>query len=326
MRASRLVSTLLLLQTRGRLTAEQLAAELEVSVRTVYRDIEALGTAGVPVYADRGPQGGYQLLAGYRTKLTGLTSAEAESLFLSGLPGPAAELGLGSVLGAAQLKLLAALPEPLREGAGRIQERFHLDVPGWFHDIERPAHLATIAGCVWQEQRLRVRYRRWGNREVTRVLEPLGLVLKGGSWYLAAQTEGQRRTYRIERVLHAEPLDERFERPADFDLERYWSEWSRQFAERLYQAEAVVRLSPLGQSLVPFYLGPVAARALRDNAAEPDDNGWVQLVVPIESVRHAVGEFLRFGAEAEVLEPLELCEQLTAQLSRLAGLYGVRYP
>lgn len=181
MRASRLLSLLLLLQTRGRMTAQALADELEVSVRTIYRDVDSLHAAGVPLYGDPGWDGGYQLLDGYRTQLTGLTTDEAESLFLAGLPGPAAELGLGAVVTAAQLKLMAALPAELRDRAGRIRERFHLDAPGWYRESDRTPHLAAVADAVWNQHRLRVRYRRWSvPREVLRTLEPYGVVLKGG--------------------------------------------------------------------------------------------------------------------------------------------------
>ncbi|MEQ7006183.1 WYL domain-containing protein [Actinopolymorpha sp. B17G11] len=190
MRASRLLSVLLLLQGRGRMTARELASELDVSVRTVYRDVESLSAAGVPVYADRGPAGGYQLLDGYRTRLTGLTGDEAESLFVAGIPEPAAaELGLGSVLAAAQLKIMAALPPELRTRAGRIRERVHLDAPGWFREVERPRHLTGVADAVWNQRVIEIRYVRAGSarREVTRTLEPHGLVLKTGVWYLAAR-------------------------------------------------------------------------------------------------------------------------------------------
>src|SRR5438034_2717540 len=211
MRASRLVNLLLLLQTRGRLTAAELSEELEVSVRTIYRDVDALSEAGVPIYAERGPGGGVRLVDGYRTRLTGLTPDEAESLFLVGMPGPAAELGLGTVLAAAQLKLLAALPPELRSRAGRVRERFHLDAPGWFREADQPPHLAAIADAVWNQHRIRIRYDRWeahagGARlnDVTRTLEPLGLVLKSGVWYLVAHADGQLRTYRVSRVLDLE--------------------------------------------------------------------------------------------------------------------------
>ena len=160
MRASRLISVLLLLQTRGRLTAEDLARELEVSVRTVHRDIEELSASGIPIFAERGSHGGFQLVEGYRTRLTGLTPAEAETLFLSGTPGPAAQLGLGTVLAAAQLKVLAALPPELRSRASRINQRFHLDAPGWFQEEESAASLQPIAAAVWADRRLRMNYRR----------------------------------------------------------------------------------------------------------------------------------------------------------------------
>ncbi|MGX6602289.1 helix-turn-helix transcriptional regulator [Micromonosporaceae bacterium Da 78-11] len=223
MRAGRLVSLLLLLQTRGRMTAQELADELEVSVRTVYRDVESLGSAGVPIYADRGPAGGYQLLAGYRTRLTGLTSDEAGTLFLAGVPGPAAELGLGSVLAAAELKLRASLPGELADRADRVRDRFHLDAPGWFRSDEPTPHLSTVADAVWNARRLEIRYRRWKvPREVTRMLDPLGVVLKAGRWYLVAA--GPRRTtaYRVANILEAEALDEPAVRPPDFHLADYW--------------------------------------------------------------------------------------------------------
>jgi predicted DNA-binding transcriptional regulator YafY len=329
MRASRLISTLLLLQTRGRLTAQEIADELEVSVRTVYRDVESLGAAGVPVYADRGPIGGYQLVDGYRTRLTGLTPDEAESLFLVGMPGPAAELGLGTVLAAAQLKLLAALPPELRSRAARVRERFHLDAPGWFREADQPPHLAAIADAVWNQHRIRVRYDRWeahagGARlnDVIRMLEPLGLVLKSGVWYLLALAEGQTRTYRVSRVLDLATLDERFERPDGFDLAAAWQTWAEQFQRRLLRGEAVVRLSPRALQLMPFYFDPLIVRAATESASPPDQDGWVRSIVPIESLAHAQSEFLRLGPEAEVLEPLELRQRMAEAAAALARLYG----
>src|SRR5436190_23203286 len=200
MRAGRLVSLLLLLQTRGLMTAEQLARELEVSVRTIYRDVDALSEAGVPIYADRGPLGGIRLVDGYRTRLTGLTTQDAETLFLSGLPGPAAELGLGTVVTAARLKVLAALPPELRARASRISQRFHLDAPGWFQSAERLTHLETLANAVWENLCIEIDYPHSG-APVTRTVDALGLVLKGGVWYLVARINGTMRTYRVSRIL-----------------------------------------------------------------------------------------------------------------------------
>ncbi len=323
MRASRLISILLLLQTRGRMTAQELAEELEVSVRTVYRDVESLGAAGVPLYADRGPAGGYQLLDGYRTRLTGLTSGEAESLFLAGIPGPAAQLGLGTVLAGAQLKLLAALPLELRSRAGRIKERFHLDAPGWFHEGDELPHLAAVADAVWNQRALYVRYRRWGG-EVDRTLNPLGLVLKAGVWYLVASVSGQLRTYRVSRILELETLNQHFERPEGFDLAGYWQTWAEQFQTRLYKAEAVVRLSPRAIELLPHFCTPEASRAAKSSAHPVDPDGWVQVVLPIESIEHAFHDLLRFGADAEVVAPQALRERMTGAADALARVYRNR--
>ena len=321
MRASRLLSTVLLLQTRGRLTAQQLADELEVSVRTVYRDIESLSAAGVPVYADRGPAGGYQLVDGYRTKLTGLTPDEAESLFLTGIPDLAAELGLGTVVAAAQLKLLAALPSDLRFRAERVRERFHVDIPGWFKAFERPKRLTEVADAVWNQSPLRVRYERWGPKEVSRTLEPLGLVLKTGVWYLVAASDGEPRTYRVSRIRSLDTLPGSFERPVGFDLGTYWQDWTEQYQKRLYRVEVVVRLSPWARGLLAYHLGPVRARAADETAGAPDERGWVQVVLPVESIRHAVGSLLFFGAEAEVVEPPELRERMAEVGRALVSMY-----
>ncbi|MFF3986118.1 helix-turn-helix transcriptional regulator [Streptomyces sp. NPDC001797] len=311
MKSSRLVAILLLLQTRGRMTAAQLAAELEVSVRTVYRDVEALGAAGVPLYGDAGHAGGYRLLDGWRTRLTGLTTAEAEALFLAGAPGPAADLGLGPVLAAAQLKVRAALPPELRGHADRISGRFHLDAPGWYADADETPYLAAVAEAVWNGRALDVRYRRWREpTEVRRRLEPYGLVLKAGRWYVVAAPGP--RTYRVDQILELTLLDEEFSRPEAFDLAAHWTAYQRDFHVRLYGAggEALVRLAP-GVKL------PRAETVERTAA-------WTLVRVPIESVDHATAQFLRLGTDIEVLEPPELRARMARTIAELAERYGNR--
>ncbi|WP_078610753.1 MULTISPECIES: helix-turn-helix transcriptional regulator [Streptomyces] len=329
MRADRLLSLLLLLQNRGRMTAPELAAELEVSVRTVYRDIDALGASGIPIYADRGPVGGYRLLDGYRTRLTGLTGDEADSLFLAGMPGPATELGLGADLATAQLKLRAALPAELGERSRRIQERFHLDAPGWFRDAEEVPHLGAVAEAVWRPRVLRVDYRRWRG-EVRRKLHPLGLVLKGGIWYLVARAESAEgagsgtenvRTYRVSRILNAEVLEETFERPTGFDLAGHWAESSRRLEEMRFQGEAELLLTPRGLRLLPMKFG-AAGEAAVAAAGPPDADGRVRVVLPVESLPVATHDVLWLGAEADVLGPPELREAVARTITELAQRYA----
>jgi predicted DNA-binding transcriptional regulator YafY len=307
-KSSRLVSILLLLQTRGRMTAAQLAEELEVSVRTVYRDVEALSAAGVPLYADAGHAGGYRLLDGYRTRLTGLTADEAEALFLAGVPGPAAELGLGSVLAAAQLKVRAALPVELRAHADRISGRFHLDAPGWYAEADETPYLSAVADAVWNNRVLNIVYRRWRTpTDVERRLEPYGLVLKAGRWYVVAGPGP--RTFRVDQILRLAVAEGEFTRPDAFDLAAYWAAYQRDFHERLYRAEALVRLAP----------GVTPATAVD---VRTDEDGSTLATVPIESVDHAVGEFLRMGTDIEVLEPPELRERLARTAAEVAEMYG----
>jgi predicted DNA-binding transcriptional regulator YafY len=310
----------MLLQTRGRMTAEALAAEFEVSIRTIYRDIDELSAADVPVYADRGPSGGFQLLEGYSTKLTGLSSAEAETLFLAGLPGPAAELGLADVLTTAQLKLTAALPERARGTANRVAARFHLDPVGWFRSADEARLLPAIANAVWNETILDVRYNR-GAKVVARRLQPLGLVLKAGIWYVVAQVSEQMRTYRVSNILDISVRNEPFVRPKDFDLVRFWTMSSRAFEIGVYHAKAVLRLSPRAMAKLDL-LGSGVAQSAAETAGSPDAYGWVTATIPIESVDQAAADLIRFGTDAEVLEPLELRHQITETARALSRLYG----
>jgi predicted DNA-binding transcriptional regulator YafY len=322
MRASRLVSVLLLLQTRGSLTAQELADALEVSVRTIYRDVQSLHTAGIPLYGDPGHGGGYRLLGGYRTRLTGLTAGEAEALGLAGLPSAAAELGLGTAAAAAQLKLRAALPPELRERAARIAERFHLDAPGWYFDGDSPPFLAAVADAVWNQRRIEVRYRRWAAPcDVTRTLEPHGVVLKAGNWYLVAGCDGGFRTYRVSQILGLADLGEQFERAAGFDLPAYWAASVTDFRARLQQGQATIRLSPAGRQRMRELMSSAVIEAADRTAGAGDEQGWVTAVVPIESVDHALAEFLRLGADVQILSPAGLRHRMQETVRSLAQLY-----
>jgi predicted DNA-binding transcriptional regulator YafY len=330
MRASRLVTTLLLLQTRGRMTAAELARELEVSERTVHRDVDALSEAGVPIYAERGPHGGVQLVDGYRTRLTGMTAEEAEALFLSGLPGPAAELGLGTVMTAARLKVLAALPPELRARASRLVERFHLDAAGWFKAGEAVPHLPVLAEAVWESRRVRVSYDR-GDRNVERVLEPMGLVLKAGIWYMVATTDGQVRTYRVSRVEAAEPTEEPFERPEAFDLAAYWAESTAAYEREAPRLEVTVRVDPERLAHLTDLVGEAAIAAAErldangngTTADGPDPDGWTRLRLRMEWPEEAPRRLLAMAAYVEVLEPPELRERIIAMAREVLDRYGV---
>ncbi|GIH90998.1 helix-turn-helix transcriptional regulator [Planobispora siamensis] len=322
MRASRLLSILLLLQSRGLLTARQLADELEVSVRTIYRDVESLHAAGIPLYGEAGHRGGYRLLDGFRTRLTGLTAQEARALFLAGMPGPAAELGLGALAAAAELKIEAALPRELREGSRSVREHFHLDAPGWYYDGDRVPHLPDVADAVWNRRVIQVLYSRWAEpSEVDRTLEPYGLVLKAGKWYLVARCEGMMRTYRVNQILTLRVTGETFERPGDFDLAGHWSAYLADFRSRLFQGRATVRLSPAGRERIAQLMGSAVVGAVDETAGPPDARGWVTAGVPIESLTHARTEFLKLGAEVEVLEPAELRARMAETAHALAALY-----
>ena len=320
MRASRLLSLLMLLQTRGRVSAQVLAEALEVSVRTIHRDVDELSASGVPIWADRGRLGGFQLQPGWRTRVDGLTAPEAQAMFLGGLPGPAAELGLGEAMASAQLKLLSALPEGWREDARRVSARFHLDPIDWYRGPSATDHLPAIAQAVWGERRVALRYESWKG-EVSRRVDPLGLVLKAGIWYLAAQVGNGVRTYRLSNILDLEISEEPFERPADFDLAAWWQASTKRFEKELAVDTAQLRVTAAGLKALRE-LGAAVAQAAEASASAPDESGWRRVTIPIESITHAAAQVLRLGAQAEVLKPAALRRALLERVDAVRALYG----
>jgi predicted DNA-binding transcriptional regulator YafY len=309
-RADRLLSILLLLQAHGRMSAGDLAERLEVSRRTIYRDLDALSGSGVPVVTERGPNGGTYLLGGYRTDLTGLTEVELEALLAFGGQGPAADLGLGPQLDQASRKLAVAAG-PAR--AGRLQERVLVDGERWFQSVPVPPHLARVQDALWSDRRLRLCYRRSLDRVVERTVEPYGLVCKAGTWYLLAGVGGEPRVYRVSRIEGAELTDETFQRPPGFDLRSAWAERVDRFQGGVPERVAVtVRVDPAVSGQFARMLGERIVEHPRDTVA----------VLDFPACEAAVSLLAAFGATVEVVEPEEVRERL-AKLGRdLSSLYG----
>jgi predicted DNA-binding transcriptional regulator YafY len=320
MRASRLLSILILLQLRARLTAEALADEFEVSVRTIYRDIDALSAAGVPVYGDRGPGGGFALLDGYRTRLTGLDSAEAEAMLMIGTPGTAAALGLGAAAGRAKGKLLAALTPEGSAVADRIAGRFHIDPADWYRAAEPVTWLPSIARAVIDQQRLSITYESWKNVR-KRVVEPIGLVQKGAIWYLVGRVGANFRTYRVGAIRELAVMDDCFERQTDFDLASHWASQLKRFEAELRPHVAHLRVSKEGRRRIAE-LGEYAARAVA-GSQPPGADGWAGLDLPFENNDQGARLILGIGPEVELLGPPDLREAMRdmaiAALARLGG-------
>ncbi|AYY11849.1 YafY family transcriptional regulator [Actinobacteria bacterium YIM 96077] len=305
MRASRLVSVMFVLQRRRGATATELADELGVSVRTIYRDVSALQSAGVPIWTESGPGGGIRLVEGWRTRLDGLTGDEAAALFLAGAPSAVADLGLGAILTAAESKVIATLPPELRGRASRLRERFHLDAPGWFRDGDVPAHLATVADAVWSGHRLDISYRR-SDRSVQRRLDPLGLVLKAGVWYLVAAHRQAVRTYRVGRIAEAKRVDEPASRPPGFDLASWWAASAAEFDRSLLRYQCRLRLSPRALRHLKHHVGPASAEDALASAGPPDDDGWREVVLPTEGEDVAADQLTALAPGVEVIDPPSL--------------------
>ena len=319
MRASRLLSILILLQLRGRLSAESLAREFEVSVRTIYRDVDQLSAAGVPVYADRGRNGGFALLDGYRTKLTGFTPAEAEALLLAGAGNAAGDLGVGADAAAAQLKLLASLPADSGASAQRVAQRFHLDPVNWYRRTETPALLPVLGAAVWRDRRIKITYESWKDT-VARELDPLGLVLKAGTWYLVAAAAGKPRMYRVSNIKKLDVLETPARRPHRFDLARYWKTAAADFETRLLKERATIKLSPVGRRLL-WDISPAAAEAIETAHRPCKPEGWVKAEIPIESIDWATRQLMFLGAEVEVVEPRTLLTAVATEAKKIVTRY-----
>ncbi|ROQ69521.1 transcriptional regulator [Streptomyces sp. 840.1] len=322
MRAARLIRMVLLLQSRPAMTAAELARELDVSERTVTRDAQALSEAGVPVYAERGRAGGYRLVGGYRTGLTGLARDEAEALFLSGLPSALREMGLADAGSAARLKVSAALLPSLRDASTGVTRRFHLDAPGWYREPATPELLPAVAEAVWDDRTVLARYRRPGREtEVERELSPYGLVLKAGIWYLCARAADDFRVYRIDRFTAVTVSETRFVRDEGFDLPGFWDERAAQFARSILRTEVTLRLSEAAAARLPNAVDRVAALDALEAAGPAEPDGWVTVTLPVESLDVAYGQLLALGPELEVLAPAELRSRFAAAAERLHTLY-----
>lgn len=318
MRADRLLSILLLLQVHRRLTARDLAKRLEVSERTIHRDMEALSMAGVPVVAGRGTGGGWGLLEAYRTNLTGLNEAEIQAVFLSGPPRLLADLGLDKAAQAALIKLLAALPALSRRNAEEIRQRIYVDAAGWRQPGETIPFLPRLQEAIWLERKLRLSYRRGGDgAAVERVVEPLGLVAKGSVWYLVAAVEGELRSYRVSRVQDATLTDEPFVRPRDFDLAAHWEQSTTEFKANLPRYPATVRADP---AILPRIRQESHYTRLQ-RVGLPEADGWLTVDILFEEEHSAREYVLSFGPQIEVLEPAALREQVLEAAQGIVARY-----
>ena len=317
MRADRLLAILLTVQMRGKATARDLAEHLEVSERTIYRDIDALSAAGVPVYAERGPGGGIALLENYQTQLTGLNENEVQALSLFSNQGALSDLGLSGPLNTALIKLSAALPQVFRQSLERSRKRIYLDPNRWFSVAEEVPYLHIFQTAVWEEKQVKLQYGRDQESVRSYALKPYGLVAKVGIWYVVGQTGKGLRTFRISRVQSAELSETSFQRPADFDLTSYWHAWVKDYEQNLPHYPVTLRAHPEALSHLSYHTS--ISRDTTTN--EPDPTGWHELTITFENLEHAVGVLVNVASKVEIVAPLELRERLIRVASGILELY-----
>ncbi|MEZ4590406.1 MAG: YafY family protein [Chloroflexota bacterium] len=309
MRADRLISLLMLLQTNGRMTADDLAERLEVSTRTIYRDLDALSGAGVPVYAERGPNGGCMLMESYRTNLTGLNEKEVQALFMFTVPGLLADLGADKASEAAMLKLMASLPAPFQQDAAFVQARLHLDPATWFQSEEEVPFLPLVQTAVWQNKRLRLNYRRGDGQWVKRLIDPYGLVAKTSVWYVVGGMYGGKiQVYRISRIMDAELTGSSFQRPATFNLAAYWQQWRDRFEAEQNRVAVELRVKPSSGPLLALVFGEGIVPTLQ--AAPLDASGCATITLAFDSAETACRQLVGLGTAVELIAPAELRQKL----------------
>lgn len=320
MRADRLLALLMLLQSRGRMSARQLAEELEVSERTIYRDIDALSVAGVPIYSEHGPNGGYALIEDYRTDLTGLTEGEVCALFMLSIPAALADLGASDELKSAFRKLSAALPDTRRRDEERVRQRFHFDSTWWQQAADPLPHLQTIQRAVWRDCKLHITYRPVLAVEIQRIVAPYGLVAKAGVWYLVHSGNGAVRVHRVSHLLDARESEETFERPPDFDLAAFWEAWCAEHESLFSAFRATVRVAPEFVPELPRYFGS-QIHADIGRSGPPDSAGRITLELSFESFEAARERLLGFGRGVEVLAPRALRRSVLDVAQQTVVLY-----
>ncbi|MFC4547500.1 helix-turn-helix transcriptional regulator [Paenactinomyces guangxiensis] len=318
MRADRLLSILLLLQVHKQMTTGELAKHLEVSDRTIHRDMEALSSAGFPVYAERGKHGGWKLLDDFQTRIIHLNQSEIPVLFLPLPEKLLKEMGMDKDAKTAQMKLLSFLPEKVREDAENISQRIYLDTASWHPSIENKPFLPVLQTALWQNQKVLLTYMRSDGETRERLVHPLGLVAKGNTWYLVASVNDEIRTYRVSRIKDAQLSGETFVRPPQFDLVRYWEESSQQFIKRLPQYHVVVRADPAIVDKLP-YPGRFPKIKMLD---EHDRQGWKKISLQFQIEQEACAYIMGFGKQMEILQPEELRTKVQRLAKEILGMYS----
>ncbi|MCP5095314.1 MAG: YafY family transcriptional regulator [Chloroflexi bacterium] len=322
MRADRLISMLMLLQTNGRMTAQALSDKLEVSTRTIYRDLDALSASGVPVYAERGPMGGCMLMESYRTNLTGLNESEVRALFAFSVPGLLADLGADKASEAAMLKLTASLPAPFQQDASKVQERLYLDPAPWFHPEEPVPHLRLLQDAVWQERRVKMTYRRSDGQWVKRLVSPLGLVAKASVWYLVGGIQGEMiMVYRVSRVQEAAMTDGRFTHPKPFSLKEFWQNWSTRFEKSQDVYGVILQVLPTAVPTLVRQFGEGIVHLVTAAETQAED-GSVLIELTFGSAEDACQQLLGLGTAVKVISPLELIDHLTEKSRQILIAYS----